>query len=176
MADDFADRHVARWRDHWIDTPFDDGIEAATVRLGRIERYFKESTQAAVAEVGLQDFEYKTLHLLMIRDTPGLASPGALAEDLGGVTRGHDRPPRRAGAGGYLKRTASSTDRRRGDIEATKAGVAIWRRAMALRGRAEEELFQALSAKELATLNRLLKRLTSAIEANTDQPDRTLRA
>ena len=169
MAEDFADRHVARWRDHWIDTPFDDAVEAATVRLGRIERYFRESTQAAVAEVGLQDFEYRTLHMLMIRDTPGHASPRALAQDLGVSPAGMTGRLDGLEKAGYIRRTPSSTDRRRVDIEATKAGVAVWRRAMALRGRAEEGLFKALNEKELTTLNRLLKRLTSMIEANADR-------
>jgi DNA-binding MarR family transcriptional regulator len=168
MAEDFADRHVARWRDHWIDTPFDDEVEAATVRLGRIERYFKESTQAAVAEVGLQDFEYRTLHMLMIRDTPGHASPRALARDLGVSPAGMTGRLDGLEKAGFIRRTASTTDRRRVDIEATKAGVEVWRRAMALRGKAEEELFAVLSAKELGTLNRLLKRLTLTIESDAD--------
>lgn len=168
MAEDFADRHVARWRDHWIDTPFDDEVEAATVRLGRIERYFKDSTQAAVAEVGLQDFEYRTLHMLMIRDTPGHASPRALARDLGVSPAGMTGRLDGLEKAGYIRRTASTTDRRRVDIEATKAGVEVWRRAMALRGKAEEELFAVLSAKELGTLNRLLKRLTLTIESDAD--------
>jgi DNA-binding MarR family transcriptional regulator len=169
MGEDFADRHVARWRDHWIDTPFDDGVEAATVRLGRIVRYFKDSTQAAVTEVGLQDFEYETLHMLMIRDTPGFASPRALAQDLGISPAGMTGRLDGLEKAGFVKRTASPTDRRKVDIEATKAGVAVWRRAMALRGRAEDELFAVLSARDLATLNRLLKRLTTAMEADSER-------
>jgi DNA-binding MarR family transcriptional regulator len=166
MAEDYADRHVARWRDHWIDIAFDDAVEAATVRLARIERYFTESTQAAVQEVDLQDFEYKTLHLLMIRDTPGHASPRALAHDLGISPAGMTGRLDGLEKAGYIKRTPSSTDRRQVDIETTRAGVAVWRRAMALRGRAEEQLLGTLSAKDLSTLNRLLKKLTLAIEAH----------
>jgi DNA-binding MarR family transcriptional regulator len=164
MGQDFADRHVARWRDHWIDLPFDDKIETATVRLARIARYFRECTQAAVTEVGLQHFEYETLHTLMIRDTPGHASPRALAEDLGVSPAGMTGRLDTLEKAGYIKRTPSATDRRSVDIEATTAGVAIWRRAMQLRGRAEEELFGVLSEKELAGLNRALKKLTTAIE------------
>lgn len=33
---DWADRHVARWRDHWIDVTFDDEVEAIAVRLDRL--------------------------------------------------------------------------------------------------------------------------------------------
>ena len=83
QAEDWADRHVARWRDHWIDVSFDDEVEAIVVRISRLKQYFKLTTQQALVEVGLQDFEYDTLHQLMIRDTPGQASPSALAADLG---------------------------------------------------------------------------------------------
>ncbi|MGI5183474.1 MarR family winged helix-turn-helix transcriptional regulator [Dactylosporangium sp. CA-152071] len=164
MGQDFADRHVARWRDHWIDIPFDDAIEAATVRLARISRHFRDTIQTAAAEVGLQQFEYETLHHLMVRDTPGHASPRALADDLGVSPAGMTGRLDTLEKAGYIKRTPSPTDRRSVDIEATTAGVAIWRRAMMLRGRAEEELLGALSERELATLNRLLKKLTTATE------------
>lgn len=40
---------------------------------------------------------------------------------------------------------------------------------MALRGRAEEQLFAALSEREIGTLNRLLKKLTAAIEGGADK-------
>ncbi|WP_327000620.1 MarR family transcriptional regulator [Dactylosporangium sp. NBC_01737] len=166
MGNDFADLHVARWRDHWIDIPFDDQIEAATVRLSRIARFFRDSSQTASAEVGLQQFEYETLHQLMIRDTPGHASPRALAEDLGVSPPGMTGRLDTLEKAGYIKRTPSPTDRRSVNIEATTAGVAVWRRAMLLRGHAEMELLGALSERELATLNRLLKKLTTAIEAS----------
>lgn len=161
---DRADLHVERWRDHWIDIKFDDEVEAMTVRVGALDRYFKQAKQAALADVGLQDFEYDTLHKLMIRDTPGRASPGDLGRDLGvsgaGMTGRLDGLEKR----GLLKRTPAPEDRRRVDIEVTREGAAIWRRAMAMRGDAEDELATALTRKELATLNRLMKKLTLHIE------------
>ena len=39
--EDWTDRHVARWRDHWIDVAFDDDVEAIVVRIGRLRHYFK---------------------------------------------------------------------------------------------------------------------------------------
>lgn len=164
MPKDETDLHVERWRDHWIDVSFDDEVEAMVVRIGQLRRYFKRTTQEALADVGLQDFEYDTLHKLMIRDTPGRASPGDLGRDLGvsgaGMTGRLDGLEKR----GFLKRTPAADDRRRVDIEVTREGAAIWRRAMALRGSAEDELATALTRKELATLNRLLKKLTLKVE------------
>lgn len=166
MHPDAADLHVERWRDHWVlDEPFDDAVEAAAVRLMRIVRWFDDTTKHAVAQVGLQDFEYATLHALMIRETPGKASPSDLAEAThtsnAGMTGRLDAMERK----GWLKRTPRADDRRRVDVEATRAGVDIWRRAMHLRGEAENQLAEVLSARELATLNRLLKKLTLHIEA-----------
>jgi DNA-binding MarR family transcriptional regulator len=164
MPKDAADLHVERWRDHWIDITFDDEVEAMTVRILNLARYLRESKQAALAETGLQDFEYDTLHTLMIRETPGHASPGQLAQDLGvsnaGMTGRLDGLEKK----GWVKRMPGADDRRRVDVEVTRAGAAIWRRAMALRGTAEDELGAALSRRELVTLNRLLRTLNLHVE------------
>ncbi|TQL70166.1 DNA-binding MarR family transcriptional regulator [Nocardioides albertanoniae] len=162
--DDWADRHVARWRDHWIDVEFDDDIEAITVRIGRIMKHLRTTKQEAVKEVGLHDFEYETLHELMIRDTPGQASPSALADDLGispaGLTGRLDSLEK----AGWIQRRADPDDRRRVHVETTTAGTKIWRKAMARRGRYEDDLLAELSATERKTLAGLLKRLTLALE------------
>lgn len=160
MAKDSADLHVERWRDHWaLEVPFDDEVEAAMVRILRLDRYLTRTTKLALAETGLQDFEYETLHMLMIRDTPGRASPTALARSLGvspaGMTGRLDGLEKR----GFLKRVPGTEDRRKVDVEITREGMAIWRNAMALRGSAEEDLAGALTRKELGSLNRLLKKL-----------------
>lgn len=159
MTKDAADLHVERWRDHWIDVNFDDEVEAMTVRVGLLQRYLRSAKQAALAQVGLQDFEYETLHTLMIRETPGHASPGALAHELGvsgaGMTGRLDGLEKQ----GWVKRMPGADDRRKVDVEITRSGATIWRKAMALRGTAEDELAGVLSRKELVALNRLLKRM-----------------
>lgn len=161
---DWADRHVARWRDHWIDVTFDDDVEAIVVRLGRLVKQFRAVKQQALAEVGLQDFEYDTLHLLMIRDTPGRASPSALAADLeisnAGMTGRLDALER----AGWIQRSAAAEDRRRVDVEVTRSGAAVWRRAMELRGRGEDAVVHVLDVGERAMLAGLLKRMTLHLE------------
>ncbi len=157
---DWTDRHVARWRDHWIDVHFDDEVEGIVVRIGRLGRFLKKTMETAVAEAGLQEFEYQTLHSLMIRDTPGTASPTDLADDLGvsgaGMTGRLDGLER----AGWVQRTTSPDDRRRVVVEITRSGADVWRRAMALRGSHEEEMVGVLSSRERAQLNKLLKKLT----------------
>jgi DNA-binding MarR family transcriptional regulator len=165
---DSADLHVERWRDHWVDLPFDDEIEAAMVRIVRLDRYLIRTARAALSETGLPDYEYETLHRLMISDTPGRGSPTALAKSLGispaGVTGRLDSLEKK----GFLKRVPGTADRRKVDVEITRAGMDIWRKAMALRGEAEEELAGVLSRRELATLNRLLRKLLLHAEQSTD--------
>ncbi len=164
-TEDRADRHVARWRDHWIDVDFDDEIEAITVRIGSIAKFFDDALAAAASEVGLARFEYQTLHMLMIRDTPGHASPTALAKDLdispAGMTGRLDSMEK----AGWVRRTASVEDRRKISVEATRAGIEIWRRAMDLRGEAETRLLQTLSPERRTELAALLKQVTLQIEA-----------
>ena len=170
MPRDFADRHVERWRDHWIDIPFEDDVEAMTVRVGTLGKAFRKATERAVLEVGLQKAEYETLHQLMIRDTPGLASPGALARELdvsaAGMTARLDGLEKR----GLVKRMPGAGDRRRVEVEVTKQGTAVWRKAMHLRGDYEDDLATALTKAELRTLNRLLKKLTLKAEADGVTP------
>jgi DNA-binding MarR family transcriptional regulator len=165
-AEDWADRHVARWRDHWIDVHFEDDVEAIVVRIGRLTKHFRAVKQEALVETGLQDFEYDTLHLLMIRDTPGHASPSALAADLeisnAGMTGRLDALER----AGWIQRRAAADDRRRVDVEVTRAGAEIWRRAMELRGAGEDEVVHVLTAEERATLAALLKKMTLSVEAD----------
>jgi DNA-binding MarR family transcriptional regulator len=126
--------------------------------------------QTAVAEVGLQEFEYQTLHSLMIRDTPGTASPTDLADELGisgaGMTGRLDGLEK----AGWVQRTAAPDDRRRVVVEITKTGAEVWRRAMSIRGSQEEEMVGVLTAKERATLNRLLKKMALHVEAVGDRP------
>ncbi|HJQ03871.1 MAG TPA: MarR family transcriptional regulator [Nocardioides sp.] len=167
MPKDAADLHVERWRDHWVlDHPFDDQVEAMTVRVIALTRSFRAATKSAAAAVGLEDFEYATLHELMIRDTPGRASPTELAEAAkvspAGMSGRLDTMERK----GLVKRTPGRDDRRRVDVEATRKGREIWNRAMELRGRAEDDAASALTPRELATLNRLLKKMTLRLEGD----------
>ncbi len=169
--EDSADRHVARWRGHWVleSAPYDDTVEAITTRIGKIMRHLREHKKVAATEAGLQDFEYDTLHSLMIRDTPGVASPTALAADLGVSPAGMSGRLEGMEKAGWIKRTTDATDRRRLGVEATPAGITIWRAAMTLRGNEEDEILSVLSAKERETLSRLLKRVTLHIEEGRDR-------
>jgi DNA-binding MarR family transcriptional regulator len=117
---DWTDRHVARWRAHWVDIRFDDEVEGIVTRINRLNRFLKGTVQTAVAEVGIQDFEYETLHSLMIRDTPGTASPTDLADDVGVSGAGMTGRLDGLEKAGWVQRTASPDDRRRVVVEITR--------------------------------------------------------
>ncbi len=70
---------------------------------------------------------------------------------------------------GWIRRIPSVDDRRRVIVEVTKAGIDVWRRAMDIRGEAENDLADALTERELATLNRLLKKVTVRSEERQAQ-------
>lgn len=166
MPKDAADLHVERWRDHPFDIAFDDDVEAMTVRVAHLQRYFKTTKRRALAELNIADFEYDTLHCLMIRETPGHASPTDLASDLrvsgAGITGRLDGLEKK----GWVKRVPRSDDRRKVDVEITKAGAAIARKAMRKRGDAEDAVAGAISERELATLNRILRKMNLFVEAS----------
>ncbi|HLR85490.1 MAG TPA: MarR family transcriptional regulator [Nocardioidaceae bacterium] len=163
--EDATDQHVAHWRDHWLDLEFDDTIEAIVTRMGRIMRHLKSAGRRSVAGIGLEWSEYDTLHNLMIRDTPGVASPSELAAQTGVSAAGMTGRLDTLENAGYLRRRSVDGDRRRVRVEATARGIAIWREAMSVRGDAEVGALNALDADEREQLSALLRKVTLAIEA-----------
>ena len=98
-------------------------------RISRLQKFLKGTIQRAVSEVGLQDYEYETLHSLMIRDTPGTASPTDLADDLGVSGAGMTGRLDGLEKSGWVQRTQSPDDRRRVVVEITEGtdGDRFWR-------------------------------------------------
>lgn len=166
MTKDSADLHVERWRDHWImESPFDEEVEAAIVRIIRLNRHLTRTTRKALTDTALQDFEYATLHTLLVRETPGRGSPTELAHELDVSPAGMTGRLDSLEARGFIQRVPATADRRRTDIEVTRSGVKAWRDASRLRGSAEEDLARSLSRDELVTLNNLLRRMLLHVEA-----------
>ena len=169
MAEDWTDRHVARWKDHWLDLEIDEQVEGVFARVSRISRYLNRAKQRAVAQVGLTDADYDTLHTLMIRDTPGSASPTEMAEELGVSGAGMTGRLDGLEKAGWIRRIPSADDRRRVIVEVTKPGIEVWKQAMDIRGEAEDDLAEVLTERELATLNKLLKKITLRSEERPGQ-------
>lgn len=179
LPEDSTDRHVARWRGHWVlqDQPYDETVEAVITRMQAIDRHLHRHKRSAAESAGLEDHEYETLHRLMISETPGTASPTALARVLGISPAGMSGRLTSMEKAGYLRRTTDAGDRRRLGVEATQTGIDAWRRAMGARGNEEERILDALTPTERDTLSHLLKKVTVLIESEAEpapgDPDAT---
>ncbi|MGW5580386.1 MarR family winged helix-turn-helix transcriptional regulator [Micromonospora chokoriensis] len=161
--EDSVDRHVQRWRD-WAEISFDVEVEAVVTRISRLAKHLKGISRRAANDVGLQWPEYETLHELMVRTTPGQATPTQLAEQLmlsaAAITGRLDSMEN----AGLLRRVRSERDRRRLDVEISEKGRDRWRQAMALRDQHERALVAVLPPQEQSTINRLLRMLLASLE------------
>lgn len=157
---DSVDRHLARWRGK---APFDEQVEAIVTRMQVLVKHLAHTKEAALSDVGMQDFEFETLHRLMARG--GSATPSELATDLllspAGMTGRLDTLER----AGLVRRVRSTEDRRRVDVELTPKGHGLWMDAMTIRAEVEATMVNALTPADQVVLNDLLKRLLVKTEA-----------
>lgn len=162
-GEDAVDLHVRRW-DGWDDIAFDPVIEAVVTRFAHIARYLDRTTQKAVRTVGLEKHDYFTLHALLIRETPGHATAGELAAATGVSNAAMTGRIDRLVGLGLARRLPSEDDRRVVHVQVTDAGFQRWKRAVALRGAAEEALLEGLSVSERDRLSRLLRKVLLTAE------------
>jgi DNA-binding MarR family transcriptional regulator len=159
--EDSVDRHLARWRGK---APFDERVEAVVSRMQFLVKHLIHAKEAALAEVGMQDFEYETLHRLVARD--GAATPSELATDLllspAGMTGRLDTLERSE----LVRRVRSTEDRRRVDVELTPKGRELWMEAMTIRVEVEANILGALGPEDQELLDGLLRRLLMRAEAS----------
>lgn len=158
--DDSVDLHLARWRGK---APFDPQVEGIVTRMQALLKHLQRAKVAELAEIGLQEFEYKTLHRLVGRG--GSATPSELAADLllspAGMTGRLDTLE----AAGLVHRVRSTDDRRRVDVEITERGKELWTEAMKIGLDVETSMMDVLAPEERGVLDALLKRLLLNVEA-----------
>ncbi|MGP3910235.1 MarR family winged helix-turn-helix transcriptional regulator [Nonomuraea sp. 10N515B] len=157
---DSVDRHLARWRGK---APFDEQVEAIVTRMQVLVKHLAHTKEAALSDVGMQDFEFETLHRLMARG--GSATPSELATDLllspAGMTGRLDTLER----ADLVRRVRSTEDRRRVDVELTPKGHDLWMDAMTIRAEVEANMVNALTPADQVVLNDLLKKILVKTEA-----------
>ncbi|SEL69076.1 MarR family winged helix-turn-helix transcriptional regulator [Nonomuraea pusilla] len=158
--EDSVDRHLARWRGK---APFEERVEAIVTRMQTLVKHLAHTKEAALAQVGMQDYEFETLHRLVARD--GRATPSELAADLllspAGMTGRLDTLEK----AGLVRRVRSVEDRRRVDVELTPKGRDLWTDAMTIRGEVEAHMVHVLDEEAQAQLDRLLRRLLTSVES-----------
>ncbi len=158
-TEDWADHHVARWRDHWLDVPFDDDTGAILVRMSRIIRHLEVGGRNALKDAGIDRHIFQTLHYLIVREPPGEASPGELARDLGISAAGMTGRLDVLEQAGWIQRIQDKSDRRRITVKAMPAGIEIWRSAMRRRREDDDNVLGVLTPSERGELAELLKKV-----------------
>jgi len=162
---DAVDRHLDKWMPLIPD--LDRHVEGAITRMQLLVSHLKRIKRASLAEHGLQDFEYETLHALGGRGEPYQAGPTDLALETktspAAMTGRLDGLERR----GFVRRLPSASDRRKVIVEMTEAGREVWLAAMSGTGVEETRLMGQLSRREQKELDDLLRRMLLAAEEGT---------
>ena len=160
---DWIDDHVDLWA---RELPgLDRRAEGIAVRLQVLSRDLDRRRGAALAAHGLQNWGFKTLHMLRRGGSPYRATPGALAGQLGlspaAMTNRIDALER----AGYVERGHDRDDRRRVLVTLTKAGHEVWEQAIGDQRQVEQDFAGQLGLDEQDLLLSLLRRLVPAVEA-----------
>ncbi|NUS40041.1 MAG: MarR family transcriptional regulator [Terrabacter sp.] len=159
---DSVDRHVARWAGQL--EGMDPEVEGAITRMQAITKRIRADDHAAYAGSDDTIEDYWTLHALLVQPYPEEATPAQLA-DACGVTRATmtarvDRLVQR----GHVTREVDPVDRRRIIVRPTRSGRSLWQKGIAAGMAREQAAFSALSAKELVSLNALLRKVVLHLE------------
>ncbi|MFB7587924.1 MarR family winged helix-turn-helix transcriptional regulator [Streptomyces sp. NPDC056169] len=158
---DWTDGHVARWQP--VLPGLDPVVEGAVTRMKKLSVHLRRVREQSLVDFDLERHEFDTLHKLAGRG--GSAAPSELAQDLdlapASVSGRLDALEKR----GFVRRTQSTTDRRRVVVELTESGHQTWLGAMDVLGHEEYRLLGVLSAEERNRLNDLLRRIMVEAES-----------
>lgn len=162
MAQDWTDNLLARWAS--IRPGLDMDTYQVTARISRIGLHIARHQEEVFGRLGLNRGEVGVLSALRIAGPPHRLSPTQLFKGLmlssAGITSRLDGLESR----GLVKRSPDPNDRRALLIELTDAGRKLLEEAVAANTKSERTLLGDLSAKELATLSKLLRKMLGALE------------
>ena len=162
MARDFTDRLLSRWSN--IRPELDVAPYEVTGRIARLGQLIAKQQEDSFARFGLNRGEVGVLSALRTADPPHRLSPTSLFRGLmlssAGMTSRLDRLERR----GLVKRIPDPDDRRGIQVELTAGGRKAVDEAVAANTTRERAFLGGLSAKEVDTLARLLKKMLATIE------------
>ncbi|MFF9912115.1 MarR family winged helix-turn-helix transcriptional regulator [Streptomyces sp. NPDC013457] len=157
---DWTDEHVTRWQP--VLPGLDPVVEGAVTRMKKLSVHLRRVREQSLVDFELERHEFDTLHKLAGRG--GTAAPSELAQDLdlapASVTGRLDALEKR----GFVRRTQSTTDRRRVVVQLTDSGRETWLGAMDVLGHEEERLLGVLDERERALLNDMLRRIMIVAE------------
>lgn len=144
--------------------PIDLDIEAAVQRIHWIQRLIDRQMDETLGEYELSHGEWKLLRNLAMEDPPHRSSPGRLARgeglSSGAMTNRLDQLEK----AGLVRRLPDPEDRRALKVELTDKGHRLWADSLNAQAAKEARLAAALDNRELAQLNKLLKKVLAGLE------------
>lgn len=139
-------------------------VEGIVERIQFLQHHLKRTMEETLDEHGLTHGEWSVLGMLKRPGPPYRRTPGQLARhaslSTGAMTNRLDRLEQ----AGLVRRLHDPDDRRRIQVELTEAGHRAWSDSVGTQGRKEELVVSALTARERAQLNELLRRLVRSFE------------
>lgn len=149
----------------------DSAVEGAVSRIAAIGKHLSRTFDDTVADYGLNHGEYRMLLRLSTRAADHRMSAGDLSKILalssGAMTNRLDRMEK----AGLIRRVPDPRDRRGVLVELTEAGKERIDAAVTDQAAKEIDSLSVLSAKELTTLNQLLRKVLASLESPATAPD-----
>jgi DNA-binding MarR family transcriptional regulator len=144
--------------------PIDLDIEAAVQRIQWIDKLIHRQMEETLGDYELSHGEWHVLRHLAMEGPPHRSSPGRLAKreglSSGAMTNRLDQLEK----AGLVRRLPDREDRRALHVELTKKGHKLWADSISAQASKEAKLAAALDDRELAQLNKLLRKVLAGLE------------
>jgi len=166
--------HVDQVREQWRRTRpgLDTAPVAIVARVGRAAAYFDQSINALMARHGLTRSSWDVLATLRRAGPPFERSPTELYRGLMRTSGTMTNRCKRLERDGLIERVADPEDGRGLLVRLTAKGVDLVDQIAPRHVAGEQMLLNALSSDELATLEKLLRKLLVSLEAGHSDPPR----
>ncbi len=159
---DRVDRMIESWAPKL--PPIDLDIEGAVQRIQWISKLIHRRMEETLTEYGLSHNEWGLLRELAMAGPPHRSSPGELAKkdglSSGAMTNRLDQLEK----AGLVRRLPDPDDRRALQVELTPKGHKLWAESISAQADKEAALAAALDERELAQLNKLLRKVLAGFE------------
>lgn len=146
----------------------DSEVEGVVDRINAINKQVGRAFEETLADHGLSYGEYKLLLRLVTRTDDNRMSAGELSRSLllssGAMTNRLDQLEKSE----LIRRVPDPKDRRGVHVELTAKGKAIIDDAVTQQAAKEIDVLSVLSPRELASLNQLLRKVLTSLEATLD--------
>jgi DNA-binding MarR family transcriptional regulator len=162
LESDRVDQRLEEWAPKL--PPIDLDIEGAVQRIQWIYKLIERQMEETLSEYELSHGEWKLLRHLAMEGPPYRSSPGRLAKweglSSGAMTNRLDQLEK----AGLVRRLPDPEDRRALKVELTDKGHQLWVDSIKAQAGKEARLAAALDARELAQLNKLLRKVLAGLE------------